>query len=179
MLKKYKYSSGFTLIEMLVVVLIIGILAAVALPQYKMAVTKSKVAAILPMMRHIKDSYIEYKLTNGSCYKDDEGANVSLLDIGIECPDGWTCSEWEMENDYWYCFPNEEGTCYVDCVHDISNGNRFGIWMYQPDDKIFTDVRGMMTCEADGAEGERVCKALGGKLLKNVHGYGFSTVYQL
>jgi len=71
--------KAFTLIEMLVVVLIIGILAAIALPQYEIAVESSKVSEAVSNLSTIARAVDVYKLSVGQ-----NTDNFDDLDVNIQ-----------------------------------------------------------------------------------------------
>lgn len=78
--------KGFTLIELLVVVLIIGILASVALPQYQVAVLKSKLSSVLSVTKSVKDAEELYYLANGRYTENFHDLDIEGTGIGSSNP---------------------------------------------------------------------------------------------
>jgi len=164
-MKKAGNNKGFTLLELLVVVLIIGILTAVALPQYKLFTAKSRTSAWIPHMKALQHAQEMYYMEHGS-YTN------KLENLGITIPcrrtssnghaDTYVCDDyhfiWVSDSassmNWWSC-PGHRN----DWTRCISIAN-FTIQIYHQ--HINSANKGKLICTPYNynAFGQKVCKAL-------------------
>ncbi|EMT1018975.1 pilin [Neisseria gonorrhoeae] len=70
--------KGFTLIELMIVIAIVGILAAVALPAYQDYTARAQVSEAILLAEGQKSAVTEYYLNNGKWPADNGGKNNAI-----------------------------------------------------------------------------------------------------
>ena len=158
-------TRGFTLIELLVVVLIIGILAAVAVPQYQVAVEKSRALSVLPLMRSILNAQQNYILANGSGTYD-----ISQLDVRFPYKKATGFTNYSRryhlsEQAFLLVYLNSEKILYV----KYNNGDE-----NQVEYVITLERNGTGTCVVQYAKWTKLCKSLGKLKEGSTNTYEFS-----
>ncbi|ENZ7000290.1 pilin [Neisseria gonorrhoeae] len=91
--------KGFTLIELMIVIAIVGILAAVALPAYQDYTARAQVSEAILLAEGQKSAVTEYYLNNGKWPADNGAADGTGNDGKIDTKHlPSTCRDTSMTN---------------------------------------------------------------------------------
>ncbi len=138
-MKVLKGKKGFTLLELMVVIAIIGILATLAQPMFKTAVLKAKEATLKEDLFNLRNVLDQYYADNGK-YPDTLDDLVAKGYMRSIPPDPMTGSKTTWRLEYYTGDNSDSGSSDSSDSSDSSGGDSGGIYdVHSGSDKIGTN----------------------------------------
>ena len=170
--KNTNLKQGFTLLELLVVVLIIGILASIALPQYQVAVKKATLAKYMDIVKALKEAEDRYFLANGIY-----AINLDALDITLPINESCTKNTTSEGSDY-RCGKERFG---IFSKANAQAGNNTIRYLQFFDDVTLTGggkfYKGDIVCYSVGETARKACQSFGNGKERPYDGTAWNYVY--
>lgn len=146
---------GFTLTELLVVVVILGILTAIALPQYRKAIQRAEAADALVNLKTMFDAAKRYYSYHSNWPTTLKGLDVEFLDVNDNGKVGgfqYSLGQYSSDED------GLEGKYASACrIRTNSADNTYCLYAYYSLD----DVRDVYTCISNHERYNALCESMG------------------
>ena len=163
-----KNKQAFTLIELLIVVLIIGILAAVALPQYKIAVAKARLRSLMPLVDALVTSQESYYLANGKY-----ALRFDDIDINIPTPNSITASNGAWGEIAHYPHFDLQVISAGGRAYGMTQGISYGVVMDNYTSADFYTCKRLAYASVSSEFPNQIIRGLGGRKLLTANGQNY------
>ena len=128
---KFRNDTGFTLIELIMVTIILGILAAVAVPRYLNVTQKAELAVergVVTQLRAAVEQYADNKFASEGRYQYPENP-FDLVEV-----EGYVGFEHEFIKDGSWFLLQQDGSDVLEILHRRRNNTVYG-WTYSAMDR--------------------------------------------